>query len=456
MDTDDLKAALARSRRQPMQFAVVLGKRPEEHRLSLHPTRAGRALAKALREDTGIKLATWGVTEVDTSRRDTLVLVLEDRALPGLGKKLQNWLKLNGAPIRKVALKVDGQEVDEGEDDEADSASASPDDSTPANTTTATTATTGITPPATQSAAPAADTGAELAKLLQAFKQLAPDIKAALLAQKGTARDLAQLVKACQQTLDEKDLTRARLALQQLAVRLRQVQAVATIEPDLGHAVLRVQHLAAELKRTPQCRRLADQGAAAVDTLRQLRVAKRQNDKTAIAALQARLEATRQKAREDLKTCLPTIAKIKSGEVPAEEAWVGMVALLDLASPENGAVFWSGGKDNAVDLATERGGVSLESTAGGSLIDDWLKDVPWDEKGGEGPPFLKDLWALASATYALQARGQITVIQTPKKNAEGGGFMWKRVEQQVLTKMLRQNLVSFGAVIVKETNPGDQ
>jgi len=63
---------------------------------------------------------------------------------------------------------------------------------------------------------------------------------------------------------------------------------------------------------------------------------------------------------------------------------------------------------------------------------------------------------LASATYALQARGEITVIQTPKKHAEGGGFMWKRVEQQVLTKLLRQNLVSFGAVMVKETNPGDQ
>jgi hypothetical protein len=440
MDTDDLKAALARSRRQPMQFAVVLGKRPEDHRLSLHPTRAGRALAKALREETGIKLATWGVTEVDATRRDTLVLVLEERALAGLGKKLQNWLKLNGAPIRKVALKVDGQEVDEGDEDDADPASASPSTST-------------ATPSGTKSAA--ADTGAELAKLAQAFKQLAPDIKAALLAQKGTAKDLAQLVKACQQTLDEKDLALARLALQQLAARLRQVEAVATIEPDLGHAVLRVQHLAAELKRTPQCKRLAAQGTAAVDTLRQLRVAKRKNDTAAIAALQAQLETTRQKAREDLKTCLPTIAKIKSGEVPAEEAWVNMVALLDLESPENGAVFWSGGKDNAVDLATDRGGVSLESTAGGTLIDDWLKEVPWDDKGGEGPPFLKDLWALASATYALQARGEITVIQTPKKNAEGGGYMWKRVEQQVLTKMLRQNLVSFGAVVVKETNPGD-
>lgn len=394
---------------------MVLGKRPEDYRLSLHPTRAGRALAKALREETGIKLATWGVTEVDATRRDTLVLALEERALAGLGKKLQNWLKLNGAPIRKVALKVDGQDVDEGEGD-TDPASASPRTST-------------ATPPATKSAAPAADTGAELAKLAQAFEQLAPDIKAALLAQKGTAKGLAQLVKACQQTLDERDLALARLALQQLA---------------------------AELKRTPQCKRLADQGAAAVNTVRQLRVAKRKNDKAGIAALQAQLETTRQKAREDLKTCLPMIAKIKFGELPAEEAWVGMVALLDLESPENGAVFWSGGKGNAVDLATGRGGVSLESTAGDSLIDDWLGEIPWSEKEGEGPPFRKDLWALASATYALQARGEITVIQTPEKKALGGGDMWKRVERQILLKMKRQKMVRFGAKVVKEKAAGDQ
>lgn len=424
-----------------MQFAVVLGKRPEDHRVSLHASRSGRAMAKVLREETGHKLATWGVTEVDDSRRDTLVLVLEERVLAGMAKKLQAWLKLMGAPIRKVAIKVDGQEVDDAEDiDAADGAPAPV-----------------LAAPSAKPAAPdVKDAAAELTRLAQAFKRLAPDIKAALLAQKGAAKDLAQLVKACQQTLDERDLERARPALQMLVARLRQVEAVATIEPRLGHAVLRVQHLAASLKNTPQRKKLAEQGGAAVDTVRQLRAAKRSGDKAAIAALQTQLDTTRQKAREDLKGLLPTIDKIKAGDPPADEAWVAMVALLDLESPENGAVFWSGGKDNAVDLAVERGGVSLESTAGGSLIDDWLKEVPWDEKRGEGPPFLKDLWALASATYALQARGEITVIQTPEKKALGGGDMWKFVERQILLKMRRQKLLSFGAKLVKSKAPDDQ
>ena len=205
-------------------------------------------------------MATWGVTEVDDARRDTLVLVLEDRLLSGLGKKLQAWLKLKGAPIRKVALKVDGQEVDEDASEAegiSDPAAAMP------------------VSPAAKPTADAKDTADELLRLTQLFKRLAPDIKKALLAQKSTAKDLAQLVKACQQTLGESDVVRARLSLQQLAVRLRQVEAVERIEPQLGHAVLRVQHLAADLKNSAQRKKLAEQGAATVDTVRQLRAAKR-------------------------------------------------------------------------------------------------------------------------------------------------------------------------------------
>lgn len=376
---------------------------------------------------------------MDASRRDTLVLVLEDRALAGLGKKLQNWLKLNGAPIRKVALKVDGQEVAE---DDAE-AGAQPVPPMPAATSA-------------KPASGARDRDAELASLLQLFKRLAPNIRKALLVQKGTAKDLAQLVRACQQTLDDRDVARARLSLQRLAVRLRQVEAVERVEPQLGHAVLRVQHLSADLKDSAQCKKLAEQGTAVVDTLRQLRTARRSGDKAAIEALQTRLNDTRRDAREGLKDLLPTIARIKAGDPPADEAWVGVVALLNLESPENGAVFWSGGKDNAVDLAVERGGASLESTAGGALIDDWLEEIPWSEKEGEGPPFRKDLWSLASATYAMQARGEITVIQTPDKNIDGGGNMWKLVEQKILNKMLLQKLVSFGATVVKEKAPGDE
>ena len=63
---------------------------------------------------------------------------------------------------------------------------------------------------------------------------------------------------------------------------------------------------------------------------------------------------------------------------------------------------------------------------------------------------------MASATYALQVRGEITVIQTPEKKALGGGDMWKRVERQILLKMKRQKMVRFGAKVVKEKAAGDQ
>ena len=129
-EATELKASLQRARRQPMNFAAALGKRPEDHRLSLHHTRAGRALAKVLKEATGSKQLAFGTTEVDDSRKDTLVLVLDAKPPTGLAKKLANWLKLQGLPIRKVALKLEGQEL-EDDGDEQESEDASPNTAAP-------------------------------------------------------------------------------------------------------------------------------------------------------------------------------------------------------------------------------------------------------------------------------------------------------------------------------------
>ena len=152
-------------------------------------------------------------------------------------------------------------------------------------------------------------------------------------------------------------------------------------------------------------------------------------------------------------TLVPTLAQGRSGDSTAQALWVDLVAHLDLSAPKDAAVFWSGSKDNASDLATDLGGASLETTAGGVLIDDWLEQIPWDEKAGQGPPFRKHLWQLASATYALQARGTITPIQTPEKAAKGGGDMWKRVEKKILLKLAIQGKVEFGALVLKEPPP---
>ena len=52
-----LKAMLLRARRQPMNFAVGLGKQVQDHQLGLHPTRAGRALAKEIKDtNLGLRL----------------------------------------------------------------------------------------------------------------------------------------------------------------------------------------------------------------------------------------------------------------------------------------------------------------------------------------------------------------------------------------------------------------
>lgn len=439
MNADDLKAALQRARRQPMQFAVVLGKQPNEHRLSLHPTRAGRSLAKTLREDTGLKLATWGSTEVDDSRRDTLVLVLEDRALPGLGKKLQAWLKLMGAPIRKVAIKVDGQELEDEDPGQTDPGANDP----------------------TQ------DSAQDWARLMQAFEQLKPRIQS--IQDQGNAKaTLLKLQDAFQLACDKQALPQARQAIKLLIQQVQAFTQAPTAEPTLsaqelrqavqalpeglGDAILKTHALQQDPQLQKARQQLKQQGDQVRSLILQMRAARRSQDADQVAELQAQIERSRQQAREQLKTLVPI-----KGQVPPEqgkEAWVALVARLDLASPKDGAVFWSGDKNNAIDVGQEREGISLESTAGGCLMDDWaLEGIPWSEREGEGPPFLKDLWQLMSATYAMQAEGEITVVQTPAKHREGGGEMWRLVERKILLAKIKQRRVTMGKTIVRDAQP---
>lgn len=404
-----------------MQFAVVLGKQPDEHRMSLHPTRAGRSLAKALREDTGLKLATWGSTEVDESRRDTLVLVLEDRALPGLSKKLQAWLKLMGAPIRKVAIKVDGQELADEDQGTTDSGS---DEQTP-------------------------DSAQDWARLMQAFEQLKPRIQS-IMDQGNATAALLKLQEAFQLACDKQALPQARQAIKLL---IQNVQELPQDLPDgLGDAILKARALQQDPLLQKARQQLKQQGDQVRSLILQMRAARRSQDAGQVAELQAQIEHSRQQAREQLKTLVPV-----KGKVPPEQgkaAWVALVARLDLASPKDGAVFWSGDKNNAIDVGQEREGISLESTAGGCLMDDWaLEGIPWSEREGEGPPFLKDLWQLMSATYAMQAEGEITVVQTPAKHREGGGEMWRLVERKILLAKIKQRRVTMGKTIVRDAQP---
>lgn len=436
-----LKAALQRSRRQPMNFAAVLGKQPEDHRLSLHATRAGRALAKVLKEATGSKQLASGMTEVDDDRKDTLVLVLDAKPPGGLAKKLGAWLKLQGMPVRKVALKLDGQDLEEDGTDEAD-----------------------VAPTAAGKTTSDGDS-LELARLKQALDKLAPRLDIALGTREGRA-SLPKIKEACLLALQQGALPQARQALQLLLKQLQAVEqpqaipvmtdkqvveATRQLPKALGKAVVMVRTLQDDIDVQKDRRELKKQGDEVRHLVLQARLARKSGDAKRLAALDKEIGEQRKKVQAQLKALVP-----QKGANAGPDAWAALVARLDLASPKDGAVFWSGDKTNAIDLGQERDGISLESTSGGCLMDDWkLEGIPWNKDYGDGPPFTQDLWSLLSASYAMQAEGEITIVQTPAKHQEGGGEMWRLVERKVLLAKIAQGTVTLGQTIVREPQPKD-
>ena len=123
---------------------------------------------------------------------------------------------------------------------------------------------------------------------------------------------------------------------------------------------------------------------------------------------------------------------VKAGDIN------GIIDRLDVSSPKDGAVFWSGDKAAAGEFARQRGGVTLETTSGGRVVDDWgtLNDnLPWDNGG-------KDFWGGLSDKYSRGASGEVNVVQTAEKAAQGGGYTWKNVEQPILERLQEQGVVT--------------
>jgi hypothetical protein len=108
------------------------------------------------------------------------------------------------------------------------------------------------------------------------------------------------------------------------------------------------------------------------------------------------------------------------------DSWDGVISRLDVSSPKDGAVFWSGTAhqakmtgqaDAAREFANKIGGVTLETTPGGRVIDGWdevNRGYPWNKDDGPGP-WSSDLWKGVSKKYAQGAVGDVNVIQTPNK-----------------------------------------
>ncbi|GGY83810.1 hypothetical protein ACFFTM_05775 [Pseudoduganella plicata] len=136
----------------------------------------------------------------------------------------------------------------------------------------------------------------------------------------------------------------------------------------------------------------------------------------------------------------------------SNETWDEVIKRLDVASPKDGAVFWSGtarladdtGKPDAARAFAEKiGGVTLETTPGGRIVDGWKEinvDYPWNEKNGP-PPFASELWQGISTNYAQSATGNVNVVQTADK-LRADYTVWYNFEKGELISRRRNGLVN--------------
>lgn len=126
-----------------------------------------------------------------------------------------------------------------------------------------------------------------------------------------------------------------------------------------------------------------------------------------------------------------------------DDTWDEVIERLDVSSPKDGAVFWSGDPGSAQIFAERINGVTLETTAGGRIIDRWdvVRDsYVWDLRYGD-PPYGKDLWAGASKKYAEGTTGKISVVQTSDRiwNTE---TLWHNIEKPIFRDKLATDEVT--------------
>lgn len=174
----------------------------------------------------------------------------------------------------------------------------------------------------------------------------------------------------------------------------------------------------------------------------------------AAAADRARITQLSEEARQATKRGDADLAKKKINEARdilkpylprrnSNDSWDEVIKRLDVSSPINKAVFWSGDPKAAQKFAESIGGVTLETTSGGRVIDSWpdLKDYTWSNMDGD-PPYARDLWAGVSEKYAEAVTGTVNVVQTTEK-LTSSKTLWHNVEKIVLRdKMMTGEVAS--------------
>lgn len=115
---------LRRLRTVPMNFGLVLGGKPDQHRLSLHRVTGPMTLGHHLMRDTGLHLMTFGTVRADEDRDRTILLTFEGRQLPAVKKKLERMLRIRRPlPFQYIALfsgSAEIEDVDDPDDHEID------------------------------------------------------------------------------------------------------------------------------------------------------------------------------------------------------------------------------------------------------------------------------------------------------------------------------------------------
>ncbi len=103
--------------KKPMNFALVLGRSPEEHRMALHKSKAGKALMGLLVRETKLHMVTFGTARGDEKRGDELVLAVEGKQLSGMGRRGALMLKeYQPLPFKHIRLTVGGKDAPDTED----------------------------------------------------------------------------------------------------------------------------------------------------------------------------------------------------------------------------------------------------------------------------------------------------------------------------------------------------
>jgi len=101
-----------------MNFAIALGRAPEDHRLALNKSKSAKSLLGFLVRETGLHQATFGIARADAEKAGTMVLALEGRPIAGLAKRATLMLKaFQPLPYKLARLTVGGKDAEDTEDD---------------------------------------------------------------------------------------------------------------------------------------------------------------------------------------------------------------------------------------------------------------------------------------------------------------------------------------------------